>query len=104
MKTAAIAAAILATLLSARISDASPRTWQPLIVKGSQVAALVGMRIDGIEVLAMGRTGLEPIPFQVDEVLPDGRYALPDGPDPVADDSPGIVDPNDEIVLMISDM
>jgi len=47
---------------------------------------------------------LTPIPFQVDEVLPDGRYALADGPEPLADDSPGILDRDDEIAMMLSDL
>lgn len=47
---------------------------------------------------------LVPIPFQVDERLPDGRFALPDGPHPIADDSPGMLDRDDELLMMISDL
>jgi hypothetical protein len=55
-------------------------------------------------VLAIHDGKLGPIPFQVDEVLPDGSFALPDGPEPSADDSPGILDEDDEVVMMISDL
>ncbi len=80
------------------------RSWQPLIIKGAKLKPLVGARIASFEVLAIRAGRLAPIPFQVDEVLPDGRYALPSGPEPLADDSPGILDDDDEMVMMISDL
>jgi hypothetical protein len=55
-------------------------------------------------VLAVHDGDLAPIPFQVDEVLPDGRYALPDGPEPLSSDSSGILDRDDEIAMMLSDL
>ncbi len=83
---------------------ASPRTWQPLILKGAQIAPLLGRSEGQLEVLAVHGGRLEPIPFQVDEVLPDGRYALPNGPEPTKDPSPGILHARDEVVMMISDL
>lgn len=96
----------LAALLCAGGARAAPlgRSWQPLIIKGAKLKPLVGARIDRFEVLAFHGGGAKPIPFQVDEVLPDGRYALPSGPEPLSDDSPGILDDDDELVMMISDM
>ncbi len=91
-------------VVGTRSARASSRTWQPLIVKGAQVAALLGARIDKLEILAVRNGTLEPIPFQIDERLPDGRYALPDGPEPIAGHSPGILDRDDEIALMVSDL
>jgi hypothetical protein len=97
-------AAVFLALLSAASVDASPRTWQPLILKGSRLGQLLGVREKRLEVLAMHGGLFVPIPFQVDERLPDGRYALPDGPEPLADDSPGILDRDDEVVMMLADM
>ncbi len=86
------------------LAAASPRAWQPLVVSGAQLPALLGTRIDRLEVLVLVGGALQPIPFQVDERLPDGRYALPMGPHPVVDDSPGILDGDDEIAVMIADL
>ncbi len=64
---------------------------------------LLGVAEGHIEVLAVHQGQLAPIPFQVDEVLPDGRYALSEGPEPLADDSPRILDRDDEVAMMLSD-
>jgi hypothetical protein len=85
-------------------ADASPRQWQPLIIKGAEVPALLGSRIDRLELLALANGALAPIPFQVDQRLPDGRYALPMGPHPIAAPHPGILEPDDEIVMMVVDL
>ena len=71
--------------------------------QGRRDAATVGGPESHLEVLAQHDGRLAPIPFQVDEVLPDGRYALPDGPEPLSSDSPGILDRDDEIAMMLSD-
>jgi hypothetical protein len=43
-----------------------PQAWQPVVVKGAQLRAMLGAPIASLEVLA-GRDGrLQPIPFQVD--------------------------------------
>lgn len=95
---------IVALLLLPVRAGASPRLWQPLIIKGSSLPALLGRKTEHFEILAMHHGILAPIPFQIDEVLPDGSFALPDGPEPVADNSPGILHRSDEIVMMISDL
>jgi len=33
-----------------------------------------------------------------------GRYALPDGPEPLSRDSPGILDRDDEVTMMLADL
>jgi hypothetical protein len=99
----ALAAVCMALLFAAPV-DASPRAWQPLILKGARLGPLLGAHEDNLEVLAMQSGALVPIPFEVDERLPDGRYALPNGPEPLADDSPGILDRDDELVMMLADL
>jgi hypothetical protein len=56
-----------------------------------------------LEVLSLHQGHLEPIPFQVDDVTPDGSYALPDGLRPVVDDRVRILARRDEIAMMLSD-
>jgi hypothetical protein len=94
----------LVALSAAADAAALGRSWQPLIIKGEKLTPLLGAKTDHFEVLALRDGKLAPIPFQVDERLPDGRYALPDGPEPLSDDSPGILDGDDEVAMMISDL
>ena len=97
---------ILALLAIPSASVASPRTWQPLIIKGSQVAQLCKRPLNQFEVFAMRDGKLTPIPFQIDQINPDGNYVLPEGPEPIAPSDPGVgvLDANDEIVMMIADL
>ena len=101
-----LAASILIIALPAGFAHASSGNcdWQALILKGAQLPTLVGSSESHFEVLAIRDGNLKPIPFQVDEVLPDGSWALPDGPEPSADDRPGILGKDDEVVMMISDL
>jgi hypothetical protein len=100
----AIATVVLALLLEALPAASSPRTWQPLVLKGAQVSQLCNRPIDKLEVLAAHGASFEPIPFQVDQVNPGGAYALPEGPEPIRSTHPNVLMPDDEIVMMISDL
>jgi hypothetical protein len=98
----ALATASMACV-SPALADSSRPTWRTIVLKGAAMPQLVGAPESHLEVLALHDGRLGPIPFQVDEVLPDGRYALPDGPEPLSSDSPGILDRDDEIAMMLSD-
>jgi len=100
---AALLTAIL-LLLAAGRAPASPRSWQPVLVRGAQIPQLIGQRTSRFEVLVAHGATLDPIPFQIDEVANDGTYALPDGPDPTLDETPGVLDSADEIAMMMSDL
>ncbi|MGH7934126.1 MAG: hypothetical protein ACREQN_13325 [Candidatus Binataceae bacterium] len=91
-------------LLCVGTVNASPRSWQPLIVTGAQLPQLLGAHEDQFEVLAISGGRLAPIPFQVDDVLSDGRYALPEGIERVSDDHAGTFRRNDQLVMMLSDL
>src|SRR5690348_10034607 len=99
-----IVISIFALLAHAPNASASPRTWQPLVIKGSTAAKLCGLPIDKLELLAIHADKLEPIPFQVDQVNPGGAYALPMGPEPAASTHPNVLAADDEIVMMVSDL
>jgi hypothetical protein len=96
--------AVVVFFAAPTVSFASPRTWQPLIIKGSEAPQLLKRPINQFEVLAMREGKLAPIPFQIDQINPDGGYVLPDGPAPIASTHPGVLDAKDEIVLMIADL
>jgi hypothetical protein len=99
----ALATASMACVASPALADSSAPNWRTIVLKGAAMPQLVGSLKSHLEVLAQHDGRLAPIPFQVDEVLPDGRYALPDGPEPLSSDSPGILDRDDEIAMMLSD-
>ena len=83
---------------------ASPRTWQPLVVTGAQLPRELGARENRIEIIAFKDGRITPIPFQIDKRRADGRYVMPNGPNPVADDHPGKLHNDDELVMMLADM
>jgi hypothetical protein len=99
-----LATALIIPNTWATTANVSPRRWQPLILKGSQMPQLLGQPIDRLEVLSVRDGILQAIPFQVDEVLPDGNFALPDGPEPQADDTHGTLDRSDQVVMMLFDL
>jgi hypothetical protein len=100
----AIITPLIVVLHAGPASAASPPP-SPLavVIKGADVPQLIGAAESHLEVLAVHNRELVPIPFQVDEVLPDGRYALPEGPEPLAAGRPAVLDRNDEIAMMLSD-
>jgi len=99
-----LAAACAVCVASPAPADSLNPTWRTIVLKGAAMPQLLGSPESRLEVLALHDGRLAPIPFQVDEVLPDGRYALPDGPEPLADNSPGILDRDDELAMMLSDL
>ncbi len=100
----ALATASIGCVASPALADSSGLNWRAIVLKGAAMPQLIGSSENHLEVLALHDRRLAPIAFQIDEVLADGRYALPDGPEPLSDDSPGILDPDDEISMMLSDL
>jgi hypothetical protein len=100
----ALAMAFAACAAALALASSNSSIWRAITIKGAAMPQLVGRSESHLQVLALHDGHLTPIPFQVDEVLPDGRYALADGPEPLADDSPGILDRDDEIAMMLSDL
>ncbi len=102
----AIAMAALGALLALTtpFALASPRQWQPLLLRGNQLLQLLNTPVSRIEVLAVHRGKLEPIPFQVDSVLVGGMFGLPQGPMPTAGGLIQAVGPDDEMSMMMFDL
>ncbi len=101
----AVATALGALLfLASPFALASPRRWQPLLLRGKHLPQLLNVPVNRIEVLAVHRGRLEPIPFQVDSVLVGGMFALPEGPIPTRIGSVQAVGPEDEFSMMMFDL
>jgi hypothetical protein len=86
------------------LADSSEPAWRTIVLKGATVPQLIGSFRSHLEVFALHDGHLTPIPFQVDKLLPNGRYVLPDGPEPAADDGRQILGRDDEIAMMLSDL
>jgi hypothetical protein len=100
--TSVLAIGILFGLRPAAL--ASPRIWEPLVLRGEQFPTLSGAAIDRLEILAIHGRKAEPVPFQVDEISKDGRYVLPDGPEANPTEGDGRLKDKDEILMMLSDL
>jgi len=88
------------------------RSAGPVIVRGELLTQMLGMPLEGFRLFS-GRQGVwVPIPFQIDEVDAEGLFVLPEGKHPNRDegrrgkerDRHGILDSNDELVFMASDL
>jgi hypothetical protein len=95
---------IFVFLAAPAVSIASPRTWQPLIIKGSEVPQLCKRPLNQFEMFVVHDGKIAPLPFQIDQINPDGNYVLPEGPGPIAPSHPGVLEAKDEIVMMIADL
>jgi len=71
-------------------------------LEAGRLRKLRGTPIDTLGVLAFRGGVAAPIPFQVDERI-GRKIALPDGPEPHPDDSPGVLDEQDLLVFMACD-
>jgi hypothetical protein len=100
----AIAALAAVLAVTSPIALASPRQWQPLLLRGIQLPHLLNTPVSRIEVLAVHRGKLEPIPFQVDSVLVGGMFGLPQGPVPTTGGLEQAVGPDDEMSMMMLDL
>jgi hypothetical protein len=78
------------------------RTHDALEVPGVQVHRLGGTPLARLGLLAFRDGRPTPIPFQVDERR-GRKLALPGGPEPTADDKPGVLDADDLLVFMACD-
>jgi hypothetical protein len=73
-------------------------------IEGQQAPWLLRQSIALIRVYAYRENRFELIPFQIDERDQRNRWALDQGPQPKLDDSPGVFDENDVLVLMHCDL
>jgi hypothetical protein len=65
---------------------------------------MLGRPVTGLRVYALRAGRFEPIPFQVDEFDKKGLVVLPQGKDPGEDKDKGMLDANDEVVVMAMDI
>src|SRR5690349_15768450 len=74
------------------------------LVEGRQLPSLLQHSTSTVQVYAFHGDKPQPIPFQIDERDDHNRWALDQGRQSKSDDSPGVFDENDVLVLMHRDL
>jgi len=108
-------ALFLILFLSTQISDETAqktltRINDPIIIKGGQLTALLGVTIPSIRIIAEHNGTLIPVPYQIDEKTRKGEYLfemVKEGDTWVhgkRDKTRGLLTPQDEVVLLTEDL
>lgn len=71
-------------------------------LEGNELVSFHGTPSDRLALFAC-EASCAPIPWQLDERDAAGRLVLDQGPEPTADDPPGVLDANDVVLFMASD-
>ncbi|MEW6776702.1 MAG: hypothetical protein AB1405_10440 [Bdellovibrionota bacterium] len=103
---AAVAAFCLSSPAAALDSKAPSNTDAlPLVIRGQEVPSLLGENPLKLSAFTCKGESAVPLLFQVDEVNADGRVLPAEAaPRLLADEKPGVLDENDEIVLLLRDL
>ena len=104
---------VACALWASAIAHAQPSPMGPCgpIARRHEAIELPGMRLRRLGAQRLEHLGLvayrggvaRPIPFQFDERVPGKGIAMAGGPEPLRDDHPGILDPDDLLVFMACD-
>lgn len=86
----------------AATAGAQPPPWMVARLPGAELGCARGRAEDTLALIGCSTT-CEPVPWQLDERDADGRWALDSGPEPTADNPPGVLDDNDEVLWMAAD-
>ena len=106
-KTAVHVLAALLVLGLPRIAAAtfeSERGWEVVTVEGRVFPAAFHIGVPRLTLWRVTDGSLQSIPFQIDERDASGVLALPNGPQPSHDESPGVFDDNDLLVFVARDL
>lgn len=79
------------------------RRHEAIELPGVRLRRLGAQRLEHLGLVAYHGGVARPIPFQFDERVPGKGIAMAGGPDPLRDDHPGILDPDDLLVFMACD-
>ncbi|UCD83567.1 MAG: hypothetical protein JSU92_09695, partial [Deltaproteobacteria bacterium] len=88
------------------------RNHDPVIMEGKFFPELMGKKIGNLRLFALLDGEFKPIPFQIDEKLPNGSYVLPnlvpgvnEGKDiSTNDEDRGLFDENDDLIFLVKDI
>ncbi len=94
----------LSVAKSASATFESTRGWEVVAVEGREFPTAFRVAVGRLTLWRMTHGTLQPIPFQVDERDESGQLALPNGPEPSQDESPGVFDDNDLLVFAARDL
>jgi hypothetical protein len=80
------------------------RTEDPVVLTGRDLPGMIARPVGGLRAYALREDRMIPIPFQVDEFDREGRILSTAGASPGQDDDEGLLDANDELVVMAFDL
>ena len=82
------------------------KRWpDPVVFYGKDLPGWAGRRLADLRVFACHLGKFVPIPYQFDEITPEGNKVLPDGgPEANPQDGNGLLDPQDEFLFMAHDV
>ncbi len=101
--------ALVVVIGAADASATAPLRFADVVhVAGTELAPFTGYPVGRLTLLSCVRSAAatnacQPIPAQLDEVDAEGRWVLDQGPQPNADEPPGILDANDQLFFMAAD-
>ncbi len=97
-------AVLLSGAVPARSAQAEESIF-PVVMTGAEIPELKGRNVAEISLLSCTEGRIRPVLFQIDEFTDDGRI-VPNvfKGEAVKDSTPGVIDENDEIVLMARDL
>lgn len=79
------------------------RKYDAVTVQGDALRNFLGKPVDKLRVFSFLDGKFQPVPFQIDERDAQGNYVMEQGTQKGEDDTPGILDENDELVFMAWD-
>ena len=79
------------------------RTEDPIVINGTELKDILGTSPEVLCLMTFGNGVFNPIPFQIDQKLPNGEYAFSYGEIASLDLNPTL-DENDELVFMVNDV
>jgi len=79
------------------------RSEDPVVVTAEQLGPMQGEAVSGLALLRWQGGSFEPVPWQVDEKNPAGKFCLEQGPKANIQECNGHLDGKDELVFMAAD-
>ena len=79
------------------------RRHEAIELPGIRLRRLGATRLDRLGMVVYRNGVARPIPFQIDARVPGKGIAMAGGPEPLRDEHPGVLDPNDFLVFMACD-
>lgn len=79
------------------------RRYDPVEVRGTYLDSFLGRELQRFSLFRWNQASFQAVPFQIDERTVEGKMVLPLGPEGRPQDGNNLLDPEDDLVFMVSD-